>query len=502
MKYIQTNILLQFDNFWKLFTLAALLRLPGLFMPYWYDEAFTALSTRLPFERWVAYLVGDVHPPLWYILVWPLAQLTDSEWGPRLPAYLFSLLALWLLWRIVAHTQWPGGYMAVVAMAVLPFWVFYASEARMYSMIAALVLLAYYAMLTGRPAWWFIALCGLLWSHNYGMFYVAVLWPCAVAQWHTERRRVVEYTTLTVLSGALFAANWLLPVTLAQMLTLSGGYWIQPLTAGQLMQNIFYLVVGFTVPPELLALALVLTFAALTWLVLTGVQHWRSLPYGWQGVLWMTVGVGLLAQLVSMAYRPIFLFRALVGCVPFALLLAAWALQVSPRPARWMVGAGVMLVAAIGLGRFWLEPPKAEAEWFLSGLDTVRSEWQPGDVVLHASSASTIAWQTYGVDIPQRLATPCDSWDNYGGLSRQTIDAIEIPEMTVEDAMQGRVWLAVGLGPLSNPCTKPAIMPILERAEPVAVQYVNEYSISGIWLYTPGNAVTEYDYSQEVVCER
>lgn len=488
-------------KFWTLFGLAALLRLPGVFIGYyWYDEAFTALAAMLPADRWYQYLAGDVHPPLWYLITWPFARLAgvDSEWALRLPAYMFSLVALWLLWRIVQRMAWPGGQYAIVAMAVLPFWLFYAAEGRMYALLVSCALLAFYGLVADDDLAWFVGLCGLLWSHNYGMFYAAVLVVCMLL-W----RYRFGFFVLSIGAGALFVANWLIPVTLAQMLTLSGGYWIQPLTAGQLMQNIFYLVVGFTVPAPLLAVTMVLSFAALTWLLLYGVQHWRQAPAGWPLVLALALGVGLLAQGISLVYRPVFLFRALIGSVPFVLLLAGWAIQLAPRPARLLLGAGMALVAAIGLGRFWFDNAKLEAEWFVTGLEQVRSEWQPGDTMLHAGASTLVAWQTYARDIPQYRATPCGDWDAYGGLSNQTIQAIGVPEMDIEQARQGRVWLAVGLGPLSHPCIKPAILDMLQRAEPVAVQFNNEYSISGIWLYTPGNEPTGETFDQQSKpCER
>ena len=56
-------------SFWTIFAVAAALR---FFMiaraPLWYDENFTLILARLPFEGMIQATAGDVHPPLWYVL--------------------------------------------------------------------------------------------------------------------------------------------------------------------------------------------------------------------------------------------------------------------------------------------------------------------------------------------------------------------------------------------------------------------------------------------------
>ena len=66
-------------------TLGILLRIVPIWaQPTWYDENFTILLARLPLDRLLQATAGDVHPPLWYLICWPLAHLPSQPlWGWR-----------------------------------------------------------------------------------------------------------------------------------------------------------------------------------------------------------------------------------------------------------------------------------------------------------------------------------------------------------------------------------------------------------------------------------
>jgi uncharacterized membrane protein len=128
-----------------LFAIAAILRLGFVWIaPAWYDENFTLIVSRLPFDRMLLAVAGDVHPPLWYLLLWPLGQLHAPIWVLRIPAALLSVFSVGIFWSILGALELSPRVRvaALVLMAILPIQLYYAMEARMYTLLEFLVLAA------------------------------------------------------------------------------------------------------------------------------------------------------------------------------------------------------------------------------------------------------------------------------------------------------------------------------------------------------------------------
>src|SRR5512146_2707300 len=85
-----------------IFYVALVLRLIDLgTAQFWYDESFTLVLSRLPFVQMVQATAGDTHPPLYYLITWAVVHLLGSgEWALRFPSVIFSMVGLWLTWKI------------------------------------------------------------------------------------------------------------------------------------------------------------------------------------------------------------------------------------------------------------------------------------------------------------------------------------------------------------------------------------------------------------------
>ena len=106
--------------------------------PLSFDESFTAMAGRRGFFSVPAYLRdADMHPPLDYLLRWPLGQIGASDLLLRLPSVLFSVaaLALFAWWM---RRRGRVGVIATALLAVSPFQIGYGSEARMYGLLELL----------------------------------------------------------------------------------------------------------------------------------------------------------------------------------------------------------------------------------------------------------------------------------------------------------------------------------------------------------------------------
>jgi uncharacterized membrane protein len=160
--------------------LATLLRLPFLgTQSIAFDESFSLAvgSAEWPL-LFQAILSDGVHPPLFYALQKDaLALWGTSEFGQRFMAAVFSLLGLPLLYQVGRRLfNSRVGLLAMLLLALNPLHVWFAQEARMYSVLSALVTLSmlfFWDALrhNNRWAWLKLTLTNALifWIHYFGL---------------------------------------------------------------------------------------------------------------------------------------------------------------------------------------------------------------------------------------------------------------------------------------------------------------------------------------------
>lgn len=148
----------------------------------WFDEGWSAYAAVQP-TLWQAALADLTNPPLYYMLLYLNAQfLGDSEFSLRWFSLMLGLLTIplsYLLARRLFDTQ--AGVYAALLVAASPLLWWASQEARMYTLLAVLVLIAALAwhQLLRQPtrlAWLavFLSELSLLYAHNTGP--VVVLW--------------------------------------------------------------------------------------------------------------------------------------------------------------------------------------------------------------------------------------------------------------------------------------------------------------------------------------
>src|ERR1700722_11861402 len=170
----------------------------------------------MSFRRVTALSLQDVHPPLYYyFLKASLWVLPDTEFGMRFLSVLFSVATLAIM-MVFVYRRWGHRAACYVGWlgALSPFDIYYAQEARMYSLLAFLFVLAFIELveaLEGKPAHligWVAATTGLAWTHVYGLLaaflqigFLAVYWT-----WQRLRGRpfpLQPKPVLVALAGAL-----------------------------------------------------------------------------------------------------------------------------------------------------------------------------------------------------------------------------------------------------------------------------------------------------------
>lgn len=167
----------------------------------WFDEGWSAYSA-IQLTLQAAIDSDKTNPPLYYVIVNIAARgFGDSEFSLRWVSLAFGVLAVALAYALGRQVFNPrAGAAAALLMALSPLMWWAGQEARMYTLLAVLVLvcaLAWHRLMRGsRGRWpWWVVLCSaelaLLYSHNTGP--VVALW-------------------LNVVTGVGIVASYQLPV--------------------------------------------------------------------------------------------------------------------------------------------------------------------------------------------------------------------------------------------------------------------------------------------------
>src|SRR5438105_5503358 len=188
---------------------------------FWFDEAGSYFIAVKGYAEMLAYLRQAVseHPPLYYLLLHLWLQLVGaSEFALRYLSLLIGTLFVPLLYRFARREFGAGiGVGAALAATFSPFMFVYSQEARMYSLLPVLALLALDAFLNivriGRARDWLafaaISLIGLG-THYYFILLFAGELLFIVWRWPRLPRRVVARWVMLVAAVAVLLSLWLL----------------------------------------------------------------------------------------------------------------------------------------------------------------------------------------------------------------------------------------------------------------------------------------------------
>ena len=303
----------------------------------WIDESFTARATDRSFTTLVE---RQVHA-LYYVLLKAWAAIAgDSEWALRFPSVLAAAVACALL--VVLGNKILDRRTALIAGLLLAsnaFFVQWSQQARSYSALVALSLVATLVLLRAlelntRAAWsWYGA-----------AFTVVVVWhplaslllvPGQVAIMASRRRRILPHGLLAAVIVGLFAVPW---AAILAMRTTGENYalnWLHGPTPRDIGRTIVEV-------SGALGIGAALAFLGLVVLSRSGKKDISA----WLGV-WALAPLFL--ALAASAVKPVFLDRYLIVVSPAFALLAAAALIALTRRLQAMTSFVVVCATVVGL---------------------------------------------------------------------------------------------------------------------------------------------------------
>lgn len=488
-----------------LMMLAMLLRLANLGGALlWYDETFTAWISRLPWGAMVQATAGDMHPPLYYAITWLFTMANGGMLpaiGLRFPSLIFSMLAIPVSMRLARDLflSKTARYILLVFMAVMPFQLFFAQEARMYALLQLEFLCLLVAAREERPAWICLAATAMLWTHNYALIYLpfAFILPAIMPGRLLWRKVFTLENILPYLSAGLAWLPWVFTM-LGQADAIRGAYWIDTPTPGNIINTVYQLFISVSLSGLMVPIAQAIILGAVTWSIYASIKNfywWRTLP-----LLTWAFGPLLLAILISLAFQPVLLWRGLIGCAPLLYMLLAQAIADLP-PARVAIASAILAPLLVaGVVGYYSYVPKIKAGSVAEAPQQIRAQLQPGDQVVHLSINTALRWMYYAPDLRQVLLTGCPFAPS--DLTGATLKAAGIPTLDKDAPLPaGRLWLVVGLSQVSTPCELETAQKLVANAKQVAVYTQAETAFYAIYLRDPAapakSTITGYDVTHQ-----
>jgi mannosyltransferase len=502
----------------------------------WIDEAFSLWMARQPPGEMLEWLVRiDQHPPLYYLLLHVWMRLGDGEATVRALSALCSTLTIPLIY-LLGHRLAGSklGLLPALILAVSPFHVHFAQEARMYALLtlnASLAMLALACLLAdpraatltlGRQivdfarswranrrspplrtvetdlAWltYITFAAATLLTHN-----TAILFPIAanLLVLGLFVAKIPNRGSPQSPISNLFLRNWLLaqaatfllwspwlPAFIRQSAGVYREFWLPPLswlTFGEVLLDFISEFLPLPIPIIGTIICLYLVLAALGSVAL---RRWRT-PAAFPLAFFVTPFAG--EMLVSLR-RPILYGRTLIWIsLPLYLLLAAGVRYFEPQRRKALGGgwrslyAIAVVLAMLGLNglslhAYYTDFPKEEWD---EAATLVAERVEPGDLILFNATWMQIPFDYYfrrlsDVSVVEHGA-PVDLFDR--GVLEPKMAESDLPRLRSLVGGRDRVWLVYSHYWYTDP--DGLISPALE--EDLDLQRRWELGEVEVWLY-------------------
>lgn len=428
---------------------------------FWYDETFSALTARLSLLQIVTNTPQGVHPPGYYLLLHFWLLLGKSEAVIRSLSALFSMAAILLIYGLA---RWlfdkPAAVVAAIAMAIAPFQVYFAQEARMYSLITLLaigILWLFLCCIVEERAG--LAWAGYVFLTAFGLYvhyFTAFLLLGLHIWWVINIRQYRSKLIHLVLADSLISLLFLPQVgkALTRATTYLGDEaWQAAPSLLSPLTTIYYLLFGHRTPIWVVPIALFLVLATL---VLTLWEYRRrvSQNHNFEMALWLSLLTPVLTVMAVsiLSPRSIYVERSFAVTSPALMLLLARGSTAAPKmsPTPYLMAA-LLFPAVVTLATHYTTPDPAKPP-IRSVIETIEADFASGDVSLHLQEASGVPalWYTplpqRVVDVPGATFTGPITHRLFGGDVvdwRQAIAGADRLWLTVMPGYTGEAQLAV-----------------------------------------------------------
>jgi len=311
----------------------------------WRDEAFSVFLAEKGTAEIITTTVLDFNPPLYYILLYFWMSLFgQSEVAIRSFSVIFYVLAVFCVYEIFKLILKKNHFQSAlytVLFALNPLLLYYAFEARMYTMLLFFAMASTYFLLKKESRFYLLVLVLGLYTHYFMMLVVASQFLFLVLlEWRNKKQFFKnKFLKLQIIAGLLFLP-WFV-YFISQNHSISGDFWIDALKEDEIKLIPAYLFSGmdkdFYAPVEWnkALLSILNNFSIFTWLtIFIGIFFsWRKnmLPRT-HLLFFISFVTPVFAVLIASEYfKPLFLPRYLITASAMVSLCILAAISVMPR---------------------------------------------------------------------------------------------------------------------------------------------------------------------------
>jgi len=360
----------------------------------WLDEAFSVVVSRRGLLELLRMVVRtDAHPPLYYLLLKLWMEFGNSESHLRLLSALFSIAAIPVMYGVALalYQDRRIGLLSAVILAISPFQIWYAQEARMYAMLTFLTLLSMYfyihALREGHPRHWAgycLTTALALYTDNGAIWYLGVVtlfyllsirsFPGRFLGWFVSNAGVILLYMLWVPSLA-----W-------QTAQVTESFWLPP-PSFQTLLGTFLDFLSFNFP--LVELGLIYVALILVWAYIVPRRDWQLRLLS----LWLFLPLAI-SFLLSLR-QPIFLSRNLIiASLGYSLLIAStiWKFRSRTVTLALLLPLVVMNMVSIVYNAGW----EQKEDWRSVAAHVARSAMKkPGGLIVFQPGYTEIPFSYY-----------------------------------------------------------------------------------------------------------
>ena len=365
---------------------------------FWADETLSAYSASVPVPLLFTGLPPD-HTPGYFLLLQNWMRVEgDVDFSIRFFSVFFGTLCVPLVF-ILGQRMFSTrvGFLASLLTAVNPFAVYYSQEARMYSMVLALVAAALYwfTRAYSRPdhrAFWIahsLTLAAALYTHYYAFALPLAEGVWLIAERVGRTRFILSRWVPSIVGAGILFLPW---VPLMPRLFIPRT-WPGPIDPVPFPAEVWANFIAGTTMPDDVRPALYLAAAVL---LAYGIYSARK---GWQGRLLITllfVPFVTVLTLLTARHNGIFT-RYLIILLPAFLLLIAVGLDRAARirpPLTWGGLAVCLGLAAISLQNNYFDVHYSRPDW-RDAARFIAAQERQGDVILFDGADPTVEFKRY-----------------------------------------------------------------------------------------------------------
>lgn len=393
----------------------------------WVDEGVSVwvASKNIPtLLLWLA--KGDVHPPLYFILLHFWMMIDDSVYWIRLLSVIPSVLTMPLVYGLGTrlHSR-AAGFLSALLLAISPFNVYFAQEARMYSLLGLTATAASYCLVWGlqsskTTAWvcYAFAAAGTLYTQQVGGLAVVITHGVILLTYYLRGRRVGARGLYALAAGVIAWLPWF--AVMLYQVSRGAVPWIANPSPRELSQLLLSFtshllpdpihLSSVTIPLSSISLAAVLVYLGLASLGILSLRHQRG-----QMLIASFFLVGpVVVELNAGLLQPVFIDRTLISVgIVYVLLLAAgliWLMKRTlGRPVAVSAFAALLLLNLVSLDNIYNH---YEKEKWNSAASYVAKQGRQGDIVVFNGNSSQLPFDYYysrfsATELPQS-SVPCE----------------------------------------------------------------------------------------------